>query len=558
MTDKPITGSAPSESDLSFTITPGTDAFTYTITNTSSVTGIAQWDLGNGIKISGNEVTTKYQVADTYTIKLTLVTNGGFASITEDHVQTETDFSIFTDPVYVNLSGGIDSIEGRTWVIDSTESGHFGISAATVDWPEWWAATPLQKAGGGAYDDEFNFNINDFVFTQINHGDNYVNNAIADQSYYSNPVPVDGADVRVNYASPAPGSWAISDEGGVKYLTLTGATPLFFGFDLGIVNGRHRIDLIEKNLIKLSGIGFDGNRWYYQLIPKGYVKPKLKYDLNVTATGNENEFSIGIANIDLPEGWSISSLEYSFGDGSSNEITNDAAATFTHTYMRANTYVVTVIATANDETFTKTQEVVIASNHSSYVEYLLNAMVMYNDFGETTMLPLTGQDCNVAIVENPDHSLWPNRSNHSASYSKTDQQWANAYFQLQQGYRFDIRQQSIFKILVYGKAGDVVLLKMENTDLGGNAWQTGVELKYTIQQTNKWEIVEYDFDGAATADLSWDPGLVYLMSADVKADVRYNHNYYNVIRIMLNPGNGTGTHSFYFDDLAGPHIEGLK
>jgi hypothetical protein len=26
---------------------------------------------------------------------------------------------------------------------------------------------------------------------------------------------------------------------------------------------------------------------------------------------------------------------------------------------------------------------------------------------------------------------------------------------------------------------------------------------------------------------------------------------------MLNPGVGDGTHTFYFDDLSGPHVEGI-
>jgi len=90
-------------------------------------------------------------------------------------------------------------------------------------------------------------------------------------------------------------------------------------------------------------------------------------------------------------------------------------------------------------------------------------------------------------------------------------------------------------MVVYGKAGDKVLLKVENTDLGGNAWQTGVEFVYTIKATNKWEIAEFPL---AISPL-------------------YNLNYYNVVRIMLNAGTPVAA-SVYIDDLAGPHIEGLK
>jgi hypothetical protein len=134
-----------------------------------------------------------------------------------------------------------------------------------------------------------------------------------------------------------------------------------------------------------------------------------------------------------------------------------------------------------------------------------------------------------------------------AKYSKTDQQWANAYMQLPPGYRFDLRQRSTFKVMVYGEAGQEILLKLENTDLGGNAWTTGVELRHTIQESNTWEVMEYDFAGAPAADGTPDV-----------TNSPYNNGYYNVIRIMCNPGVGEGTHEFYLDELSGPHVEGIK
>ena len=102
-----------------------------------------------------------------------------------------------------------------------------------------------------------------------------------------------------------------------------------------------------------------------------------------------------------------------------------------------------------------------------------------------------------------------------------------------------------------GKAGDTVLLKLENTDMG-EPWKTGVELTYTIQTDHTWEVVEFDFSGVANNG-SEDPSV-----SDVAADSRTNHDFYNVVRIMLNPGDGEGEHEFYLDELAGPHIEGVK
>ncbi len=109
--------------------------------------------------------------------------------------------------------------------------------------------------------------------------------------------------------------------------------------------------------------------------------------------------------------------------------------------------------------------------------------------------------------------------------------------------------------MVYGKAGDVVLMKLENTDRGGNAWQTGTyDLTYTIKNDNTWEVAEFDFNGIG-AGYDWTGDQ---FTGDIISDTRFNHDFYNVVRIMLNPGVAIGTHQFWFDDLAGPHVEGLK
>lgn len=64
MADKPEIGAAPTADQLNFTITPGSDAFNFVIENTSSVTGIASWDFGNGTKATGNSniASTRCQV----------------------------------------------------------------------------------------------------------------------------------------------------------------------------------------------------------------------------------------------------------------------------------------------------------------------------------------------------------------------------------------------------------------------------------------------------------------------------------------------------------------
>ncbi|MCB9028848.1 MAG: PKD domain-containing protein [Bacteroidales bacterium] len=175
MADKPEVGAAPTSDQLDFTITPGSDEFNFVIENTSSLTGIASWDFGNGSKGSGNKNVARYPMPGEYPVTLTLVTRGGMATLTKILTQTETDFSVFTDPVYVNLTGGIDDTDGKTWVLDVATRGHLGVGP--LDDPTamtWWAANPYDKEGTGLMDDEITFKLDGFVVTYDNKGVSYM------------------------------------------------------------------------------------------------------------------------------------------------------------------------------------------------------------------------------------------------------------------------------------------------------------------------------------------------------------------------------------------------
>jgi hypothetical protein len=219
--------------------------------------------------------------------------------------------------------------------------------------------------------------------------------------------------------------------------------------------------------------------------------------------------------------------------------------------MRAGTYTVTARLNSSLGTLTGTKTVTLANNNSAYVPFLLDMMVTYNDFSEVQSIAVAGQDGTFSIVDNPSR-IYPNKSLKVGKFSKTNNQWANAFMLLNPGYRFDLRLLHVFKVMVYGTAGDVILLKLENTDLGGNAWTTGTnDLIYTITATNKWEEATYNFSGVGSN------GAGSIVATDIVTDSRFNHNYYNVVRMMINPGNGSGTFTFYLDDLSGPHVEGI-
>lgn len=557
MQDKPEIGAEPTAEQLEFTITDGSDDFHVVLTNTSSLTGIAHWDLGNGSRATGPTVEAKYSLEGDYDIKMTLVTKGGTASVSKTYTQPETDFSIFTDPVYVNLSGGQDDADGVTWVMDSTQAGHLGVGPADDPTARiWWSASPLAKSGTGLYDDEITFKLNDFVVEYDNKGISYVKNYRATDpalsSIYLNPVQNDD-DYDVEYSTPVSGSWAINEKDGEQYLVLTGETPIFPCFDVGAKDNEYKIVQVTENLLELTAIdAYDGNNWHYFLIPKGYERPTITFDLNASE-GSDNEVSFSVINYSIPDGESVTNITWDFGDGSDEVTTANKDEVITHTFMRAGTYTVTAKLNTSLGELTETVVVTLENNNSAYVPFQLDLVVVYNDFSEVQTLPVLGEDCSVSIVDNPD-KVYPNKSSKVAYYEKTDQEWANAYMKLEPGYRFDLRQQHVFSIKVYGTAGDQILLKLENTDRGGNAWQTGTyDLIYTIQESDTWEYAEFDFSGVG-AGFDWT-GDIY--TSDVVADDNFNHDFYNVVRIMCNPGVGTGTHSFYLDELSGPHVEGI-
>jgi hypothetical protein len=552
MKEKPNIGLPPTADQLDFTIAPGTTDFKFVITNTSPVIGIPSWDLGNGTKGNGDKVTGTYPLPGTYTITMTLVTKGGTAQKTKTLTQTKTDYSIFTDPVIVALCGGVGAPNGKTWAIDSLAKGHMSVGPAGSDGTSWWMANPLEKSAAKVlYDDLLTFKLTGFAAIYVNHGKSFVKGGRRTDPAYSNPVSTTG-DYAVDYPNPAPGTWSVEKRGTKNILKLGGPTPIFPCYDAGAKNGEYEIISIDDNLLDLLCTDVDGNAWRTKMIRAGYVRPTITYTVNAVE-GTDNDVACSVTGYSIPAGQTVTNVTWNFGDGSAEVTTTTKDDVVHHTFMRAAPYTITAKLNTSLGTLTGTKTITLANNNSAYVPFLLNMMIVYNDFSEVQVFPVLGQDCSVTIVDNP-AKIYPNKSSKVAFYSKTDNQWANAYMQLNAGYRFDLRLQHIFKVLVYGKAGDQILLKLENTDKAGNAWQTGTfDVIYTIKANNTWEIAEYNFSGVG-AGWNWT-GDIY--TSDIVADSRFNNGFYNVIRIMCNPGNGTGTHTFYFDDLSGPHVEGI-
>jgi len=265
---KPDIGPAPTAADLQITVTPGADPFHFTIKNTSSVVGMATWDLGNGSSGNGTEVTAYYPLPGTYTITLTLYTKGGNATTTATQATTETDWAYFSNPMIALISGGPEAVNGKTWVMDSLAPKHIGVGPGIDNSFSWWSAGPLEKAGAGLYDDEINFSLYEFKVTYDNKGQSFVKDFRKGDAAYSSPRNVAG-DWMVNYETPVSGTWAVLERDGKNYLKITSGKPIYPCFDTGAKDGEYLILNATDTTLELACVGGDNNGWHYLLRQKG-------------------------------------------------------------------------------------------------------------------------------------------------------------------------------------------------------------------------------------------------------------------------------------------------
>lgn len=579
------TSATPDAAQVSFTVTPvAGDAYKVKVTNTSAIVGIAAWDFGNGTKGAGETATTEFNVKGEYTITLSLVCKGGIVTATKKYTQATGNIALLLNDKVKLMIGTVNDAAGKTWMIDRDMKGHFGVGdpngvnnpANPKIWTKiedvvglfgWWTAGPDDKKDWQSYDDELTFIFADGKFKCIyktNDGTSGRKEAVtAHASFYSNVGRLEDAyDRTFTYEAARNGlngGWIYSEEAGVPFVTFTGESPIYPMYDINCT--KYRLSFVDADHLVLIGNDDDngnGSARLHILKRKGYVNPSptpLFDVVSAKADKGLNNFTFALSNVLFPNGATIAKVSMNYGDGSDVETSTDYTTTFSHVFLKVQPYTVTFTVTAGSgKVQTKTVTVTPTVDLSTYVPPVGGAVtVMYNDCGDTkvNVWDADGGFTFDNAAANPSVKS-PNLSSTCYKYTKVDNQWANAFMKLPTQ-RFDLRTNHTFKFMVYGTAGNDVLLKLENTDLGGNAWQTGTaDLKYKIKVSNTWEEVSFDFAGVGNNG-SADP-----KTGDITTDERTNQGYYNVVRIMLNPGNGTGTFSCYLDNLQGPPVPGLK
>ncbi|TCC90292.1 hypothetical protein EZ428_13520 [Pedobacter frigiditerrae] len=262
-------GKAPTTADVQFTVTP-------TSTNANVVnfksTGLgfkAIWDFGNGATAEGVDAQASYPLAGTYTVKLTIVTDGGYASTTKTVVIASTNPAMLTDPAFTTLSGGLSNATGKTWVIDQTQQGHLGVGPIGSQFPDWYQAGPDEKIGTGFYDDEMTFNMNALKYTYANNGTTFANASNAPGI----GGPTGSSDPTVNYTPATNLTWLVTTVNGIKYITISNNG--FISYYLGVSQYQILSLTNDEMWLRCLDKSNAGNAWYLKLIRKGYVRPVI-------------------------------------------------------------------------------------------------------------------------------------------------------------------------------------------------------------------------------------------------------------------------------------------
>ena len=263
--ENPQLGSPPKETDAVFTYAPSdtnNNVIIFTATNPDIIN---MWDFGNGLTGEGAVVSSIYPNAGNYTVNLSVFNSGGSKTSSQEIIIEQTDPGLLDNPIYTMLTGGINGPGFKSWYIDSTTAGHFGVGPDPVSalgyTPEWWSAPEMAKPGCGMYDDRFVFYLNDYRFDMITNGDVYVHNTIADQY----PGSFENlADFTAPYDNQLNESWSVI-EGSDTTLTVSGNS--FIGFGTG-VNTYKIIELTENSMYLAFGHHTGELMWYLRLKPE--------------------------------------------------------------------------------------------------------------------------------------------------------------------------------------------------------------------------------------------------------------------------------------------------
>ena len=148
---------------------------------------------------------------------MSVFNSGGSKSSSQEVVIDQTDPGLLDNPIFTMLTGGVDGPGFKSWYIDSTVAGHFGVGPAPSHsdfdgyYPKWYAASSLEKSGGGRYDDRYTFRLQGFSFDMVTNGDVYVNSEHAGMAPFDDTTSVIVGDFICNFPDQMGETWLITE-----------------------------------------------------------------------------------------------------------------------------------------------------------------------------------------------------------------------------------------------------------------------------------------------------------------------------------------------------------
>jgi hypothetical protein len=220
-------------------------------------------------------ITKKYTSLGLNTYKITAVVfgKGGTSSTLTKDVTVRSDFTVAP-----NIVSSLTNGTSRTWVVDKSVAGHFGVGpwSNTSAWPEWWAAGVNEKVACCNC-----FYTATFTFTKV----------VATGTYTLQVTSPDGIFTKTGSNSTVPGIPGSGDEGCYSYGGGTSAftfgpsstgipatapstkTAIFLSgnntfIGYGSLQREYEIMSISATAMYLRAQGTEtGNAWYLKLKP---------------------------------------------------------------------------------------------------------------------------------------------------------------------------------------------------------------------------------------------------------------------------------------------------
>lgn len=567
----------PVEGEAVFTSQPQGGSPNYVDFSNNSSAFLKKWDFGNGSTAEGDNVTAYYPFKGDYTVTLTVYTSGGSTSTSETVTIDQTDPEICNVEILQLLTGGCDVPEGKTWVIDAGRAGHFGVGPATAAvggptyTPDWYTAGPNEKEGGGMYDDEFTFFLNQSKFVQETNGNVYLNGAQASNFAGATEAPV--GDFTAPYTAPDNLNYSISQDGdGNQFINITNGG--FIGYATGVSQYQILSITEDEMFIRFRDAANADLAWYHRLIRKGYSPepppPPATSTLPIDFEGDVPPFN-GFGGstyqvVDNPDASGINTSakvgEYVKGlDGNwaGIETTLDGKIDFsTHKFIKYKVYspvtgralfklesadgTATALEVFADVTKTNEWEE-LTFDFSAAASDTYDKIAMFLDFDNNNggtfyiddirqatppiALPIdfesqepvftTFGGSSYAVVDNPDAS----GINTSAKVAETvhgGETWAGLFVDLDEP--LDLSTMTTISVKVYAPQTGTFRLKLENiadnTDF--------LEVDADVTTANTWVEVQFDVSSAASGTYA---------------------------RVVVFPGwNVSNAGTFYFDDIS--------